>query len=962
MSCNLSPAPKLTYKHALHSFTPGGAPHTHTLIWIENFDDSPTNLDNIISAEIPPQGEEGTVQRELYDLVTNKMIHGPCSQGWACWNNGYCNKKFPFDFNDNTTIGSDYYPQYRRRSPENGGNTATTSSGKQVDNRNVVPYNAYLLLKYRAHINVQYVVSIASIKYLFKYNHKGHDLLTVDMETNVDECEHYITKRYISSVFAAWNLLGFSMEEIKPPVLQLQVHLPEGQRVTYRNTTSSVANALNRGRQTHLTEFFSANERGIELNHPDYLQAIDTLYEDMPWYYVCNDHKIWTKRANRLHTIGRMPLFTPNSGELFYLRLLLKYTKGATSYEDLRTINGTLHPTFQDACVALHLVENDYVWIKTMEEAVQVKMPAALRDLFGSIVIHCHPNNIGGLYQQFENDMLEDYLRMHIRSGNSEEIALLLARNGLLLYLNNFFRDFQRTNETFGLAMPDVRLDQDRMDGELDPGSTDYFDRNIRLIHSNAEQLAFFNEIKACIDDGRGGFFGLDAPAGTGKSFLINLILAYTRKDNGIAIACAMSGIASLILRLGTTYHKRWHPPKVLTGQDTCNIALDSEEARIIRHSKFIAIDEVSMMERELLDCLDTFLKQLMNNNEPFGGKLLVLIFDLRQLPPVVIHGHRASIAAKSIKNSRIWRHIQIRHLKKNMRIERLMEANHDEHRAAQLRWFEKWLLDIGNGTVSPSVTVGNDTLIPLPDHMVCHSPYDVRDKVYTNFPAHCTDKQWLKERCILGCKNDLIQQRNNEMIDILPGDLFESLSIDSCVNDADNYHFDSTVLNQQEPSGLPPHHLKLKKGACVILIRSLIPKKGFCNGKRCLVKDFRNNLLILSPLDDHGTDILIPRLPMVCNDSKLGISFTRRQYPVLLSYYMTVNRSQGQTLAVTGLELPNSVFTHGQVYTSFSRGGEPEELHVYADQTEFNALPGLLQAGTTYIRNIVWPELLLKE
>jgi len=147
-----------SYKHALHSFTPGGAPHTHTLIWIENFDDSTANLDNIISAEIPPQGEEGTVQRELYDLVTNKMIHGPCSHGWACWNNGYCSKKFPFVFNDNTIIGSDYYPQYRRRSPENG----ATSSGKQVDNRNVVPYNAYLLLKYRAHINVQYVVSIAS--------------------------------------------------------------------------------------------------------------------------------------------------------------------------------------------------------------------------------------------------------------------------------------------------------------------------------------------------------------------------------------------------------------------------------------------------------------------------------------------------------------------------------------------------------------------------------------------------------------------------------------------------------------------------------------------------------------------------------------------------------------------------------------------------------------------------------
>lgn len=107
------------------------------------------------------------------------MIHGPCSHGWSCWKNDCCSKYFPYAFSDETIIGDDYYHQYRRRSPENGGNTARMSNGKEVDNRWVVPYNAYLLLKYRSHINVQYVVSIASIKYLFKYNHKGHDLLTV---------------------------------------------------------------------------------------------------------------------------------------------------------------------------------------------------------------------------------------------------------------------------------------------------------------------------------------------------------------------------------------------------------------------------------------------------------------------------------------------------------------------------------------------------------------------------------------------------------------------------------------------------------------------------------------------------------------------------------------------------------------------------------------------------------------
>jgi ATP-dependent DNA helicase PIF1 len=209
-------------------------------------------------------------------------------------------------------------------------------------------------------------------------------------------------------------------------------------------------------------------------------------------------------------------------------------------------------------------------------------------------------------------------------------------------------------------------------------------------------------------------------------------------------------------------------------------------------------------------------------------------------------------------------------------------------------------------------------------------------------------------------CRNDLIQQRNNEMIDMLPGDEFESVSIDFCMNDDDNRFYDSDTLNQQEVSGLPPHRLRLKKNACVILIRSLMPKKGFCNGKRCLVKGISNNLLILTPLDSNGPDILVPRLPMECTDSKLGIPFIRRQYPILLAYYLTINRSQGQTLDVVGVELPTSVFMHGQIYVSYGRTGDPVELHIFANQDEFHDIQDHLQAGKTYVKNVVWPELLI--
>jgi len=113
-----------------------------------------------------------------------------------------------------------------------------------------------LLLKYRCHINVQYVVSVASIKYLFKYNFKGEDLLTIgSLDTN-NEVDVYLTKRYISSISAAWNLFEFNMQEVKPPVTQLALHLEKNQYTIYQNSDDNITEALERNKCTQLTNYF----------------------------------------------------------------------------------------------------------------------------------------------------------------------------------------------------------------------------------------------------------------------------------------------------------------------------------------------------------------------------------------------------------------------------------------------------------------------------------------------------------------------------------------------------------------------------------------------------------------------------------------------------------------------------------------------------------------------------------
>jgi hypothetical protein len=67
--------------------------------------------------------------------------------------------------------------------------------------------------------------------------------------------------------------------------------------------------------------------------------------------------------------IGCMYYAFLTSGERYYLRMLLNYVKGATSYEHLRTVDGKEHDTFKDACIAMGLLVDNNEWHQALEEA-----------------------------------------------------------------------------------------------------------------------------------------------------------------------------------------------------------------------------------------------------------------------------------------------------------------------------------------------------------------------------------------------------------------------------------------------------------------------------------------------------------------------------------------------------------------------------------------------------------------
>lgn len=363
-------------------FQKRGLPHAHLLIFLHPGSKYPRtdDIDKIISAEIPDRERHP----ELYKLVKTHMLHGPCGRGFPnspCMKGQNCSKFFPKKYQPETIIDKDGYPAYRRR---NDGRTVLRS-GVHLDNRHVVPYNPMLLLKYRAHINMEWCNQSDSIKYLFKYINKGYDRITAAIESGTaegnnqerehDEIKQYLDCRYVSPCEAVWRILSFPIHGRKPAVERMYFHL-EGEHNIYWNENQTIDDVLLRPSVTEsmFTSWMEANSKYPEAKNLTYSKFVSKFT------YV-KTKRSWKPRSGG-YTIGRLIWVPPSTGELFYLRLLLTVVKGPTSYKDIRTVGDKTWDTFGEACQALGLLEDDKEYINAIKEAFCWGSGHFLRKLF----------------------------------------------------------------------------------------------------------------------------------------------------------------------------------------------------------------------------------------------------------------------------------------------------------------------------------------------------------------------------------------------------------------------------------------------------------------------------------------------------------------------------------------------------------------------------------------------------
>ena len=69
----------------------------------------------------------------------------------------------------------------------------------------------------------------------------------------------------------------------------------------------------------------------------------------------------------------------------------------------------------------------------------------------------------------------------------------------------------------------------------------------------------------------------------------------------------------------------------------------------------------------------------------------------------------------------------------------------------------------------------------------------------------------------------------------------------------------------------------------------------------------------------------------MIPPDSLIPLKYL--QFPIRLAFAKTVNKSQGQTMTIYGLDLENPCFSHGQLYVACTRVGKTSNLFLYTPQ-----------------------------
>ncbi|XP_048493212.1 uncharacterized protein LOC104903169 [Beta vulgaris subsp. vulgaris] len=369
----------------------------------------------------------------------------------------------------------------------------------------------------------------------------------------------YYDYRYISACEAVWRIYGFPIHHRTPAVERLSFHLPREQTVVYSDQMD-VGDVLERP-NVDSTKFLS----WMECNQK-YEEARKLTYVEFPMKFVWKQPtREWAPRSKGF-SLGRVYHVTPDSGKKYYLRTLLNFVKGLTCYEDLRTIDGLVYPTFKEACYARGLLDDDKEYIDAITKASFRETGHYQRNLFCMLLMSGSLSKPEDIWEKTWHLLSDDILYKQRRIHKNKDLTLTdeqiqaFALADIEAKLQSNGSSLQKFSE---MPFPDElvvfegqnKLIADELSYDI-PSLIQDYDKLFPCL--TEEQLMVFNEIMDSINGQSGGVFFVYGYGGTGKTYIWRTLCAAIRKMSEIVLPVASSGIASLLLPKGRTAHSRY--------------------------------------------------------------------------------------------------------------------------------------------------------------------------------------------------------------------------------------------------------------------------------------------------------------------------------------------------------------------------------------------------------------------
>ncbi len=374
-------------------------------------------------------------------------------------------------------------------------------------------------------------------------------------------------------------------------------------------------------------------------------------------------------------------------------------------------------------------------------------------------------------------------------------------------------------------------------------------------------------------------FVFITGRAGTGKSTLLR---TFREESSLVFPVLAPTGVAALNVG-GETIHRFFRFAPGMSTKDAKRRGFSRREDPLLNKIDGLIIDEISMVRADLLDCVDAFLRAALESPAPFGGKRIIAIGDLAQLPPVLSRYEQEAFL-KAYDTPYFFS----------------AQATQTLLATSQVDFIE--LETVYRQTNPEFIRLLNSIRDQRPEK----GDLEALNTRFGKIP----DKK--DHDIILTTTNDQADRINHEHLEAItkPSFTYQAIS-------------DGDFQVKDAPTD---EALVLKEGARVMCIAN-DPGGSYVNGSLGTITDLDEATVTVDL--DNDTQIVLGTHTWTLFQSKydeqtktlvqekLG-SFA--QIPLRLAWAVTIHKSQGKTFDKLIIDLERGAFAHGQIYVALSR------------------------------------------